>query len=148
MSLQSLSNVPGARHRTKRLGCGEASGHGKTSGRGNKGQYSRSGHKRKATFEGGQMRLVRRIPKRGFNNAAHRLVLLPVNVAALAQFENGTEVTEATLRAAGLVKGEADGVKILGEGDLARKLTVKAHGFSASARSKIEGAGGACVVVE
>lgn len=94
------------------------------------------------------MRLVRRIPKRGFNNAAHRLVLLPVNVAALAQFENGTEVTEATLRAAGLVKGEADGVKILGEGDLARKLTVKAHGFSASARSKIEGAGGACVVVE
>ena len=147
MSLHAQKNVQGARHRTKRLGCGEGSGHGKTSGRGTKGQYARSGHKYKATFEGGQMRLVRRVPKRGFN-AAYGPVTIPVNVGALAKFAAGSEVTIESLRAAGLVNGAIDRLKILGEGDLAAKLTVKAHGFSASARAKIEAAGGTCVVLE
>ena len=147
MSLHQSKNVPGARHRTKRLGCGEGSGHGKTSGRGTKGQYARSGHKFKATFEGGQMRLVRRVPKRGFN-AAHGAVVLPVNVGALAQVEAGSEVTVESLRARGLINGAIDRLKILGEGEPAARLTVKAHAFSASARSKIEAAGGTCVVLE
>ncbi len=146
MSLHQLTNKHGARHRTKRLGCGEASGHGKTSGRGSKGQYARSGHKYKPTFEGGQMRLIRRLPKRGFNNAAHSDVIRPVNVGDLSVFDEGAEITIETLRAAGLVKGEAQGVKILGDGDLKKRLTVKARSFSASARSKIEAAGGSCVV--
>jgi large subunit ribosomal protein L15 len=148
MNLHTLKNTPGARHRTKRLGCGEASGHGKTCGRGNKGQYARSGHKRKATFEGGQMRLIRRVPKRGFNNAAHATVLAPINVSNLGGFASGAEVTEATLRTAGLLKGLADGIKVLGDGELSKKLTVKANKFSASARAKIEAAGGSCVVIE
>jgi large subunit ribosomal protein L15 len=94
------------------------------------------------------MRLIRRVPKRGFNNAAHQIVLATVNVADLGRFDNGAEVTEESLRAAGLIKGFADVVKVLGDGELNKKLTVRAHGFSASARVKIEGAGGACVVVE
>jgi large subunit ribosomal protein L15 len=147
MSLHEQKNVPGARHRTKRLGCGEGSGHGKTSGRGTKGQYARSGHKVKATFEGGQMRLVRRVPKRGFNSA-YGPDVRPVNVGSLAQFAAGTEVTLETLRAAGVVSGAVDQLKILGDGEPAKGLTVKAHGFSASARAKIEAAGGTCVVVE
>lgn len=147
MNLHTLKNVPGSRQRKKRVGCGESSGHGKTSGRGNKGQMARSGHKRKPTFEGGQMRLIRRLPKRGFNHA-DGIVYFPVNVDLLSQFENGTEVTVKLLREQGLIKGTSDGVKILGDGALDKKLTVKANAFSASARSKIEAAGGACVVVE
>ena len=145
MNLHELKNRPGAVSRTKRLGCGEASGHGKTSGRGSKGQYARSGHKYKPTFEGGQMRLVRRVPKRGFTNAG-RLAIRPVNVGALSDFSEGSEVDLAAMRSAGLVNGLADGVKILGVGELKRKLTVKARGFSASARAKIEAAGGTCVI--
>lgn len=148
MNLHTLENRIGARHRTKRLGCGEASGHGKTCGRGTKGQYSRSGHKHKSTFEGGQMRLIRRIPKRGFNNKAHAYVYAPVNVGQLEQLEAGSEVTLESLRKAGLVQGLADGFKVLGNGELKKKLTVKASGFSASARAKIEAAGGSCVVAE
>jgi large subunit ribosomal protein L15 len=146
MKLHQMTNVPGARRRAKRVGCGEASGHGKTSGRGNKGQMSRSGHKRKPAFEGGQMRLIRRMPKRGFNQA-YSAVMVPVNLSALAGLDDGAVVNEATLRAAGLVRGHADGIKILGGGELAKKLTVTAHKFSASARAKIEAAGGTCVTI-
>lgn len=146
MNLHQLKNRPGARHVTKRLGCGEGSGHGKTSGRGTKGQYSRSGHKYKATFEGGQMRLIRRIPKRGFNHS-NRAGLAPVNLRDLSGFADGASVDEAALRAAGLVRGTADGVKILGDGVISKKLSVTAHAFSAAARAKIEAAGGSCALV-
>jgi large subunit ribosomal protein L15 len=147
MKLHQLTNRPGAVRAKKRVGCGESSGHGKTSCRGAKGQMSRSGHKRKPNFEGGQMRLIRRIPKRGFNHPS-KIVHLPVNVGDLARFEAGTEVSEAQLREAGLVRGRGDGVKVLGDGALDRKLTVRASAFSASARAKIESAGGTCVVIE
>lgn len=133
---------PGARHRRKRLGCGESSGHGKTSGRGHKGQKARSGGSVRAGFEGGQMPLVRRLPKRGFNNARFRTRLAPVNVEALNIFEDGTEVTEVLLREKGIVNGRWDGVKLLGSGEIKRRLTVRVNGASASAREKIEKAGG------
>ena len=147
MNLHELKNRPGAVSRTKRLGCGEASGHGKTSGRGSKGQYARSGHKYKAGFEGGQMQLIRRIPKRGFTNAG-RKTIAAVNVGDLDLFDNGADVSLAELQASGLVRGVVDGVKVLGDGELSKKLTIKATAFSASAKSKIEAAGGTCVVVE
>ena len=147
MNLHALKNRPGARHRTKRLGCGESSGHGKTCGRGTKGQMSRSGHKKKPTFEGGQMRLIRRIPKRGFNSA-YNVELLPVNVELLNRFDAGTEVTEELMRSSGLLRGVVDGVKILGDGEIKKNLVVKARAFSASAKAKIEAAGGSCVVVK
>ncbi|MFH0907756.1 MAG: 50S ribosomal protein L15 [bacterium] len=147
MNLHQLTNRPGARRPKKRVGCGESSGHGKTCGRGTKGQMSRSGHKRKPTFEGGQMRLIRRIPKRGFNHSS-KIVAIPVNVAELGRFDNGTEVSVDLLRKAGLVSGKTQAVKILGDGQLEKKLTVKAGAFSVSAKSKIEAAGGTCVVVE
>lgn len=130
-----------------RVGRGESSGKGKTSGKGNKGQMSRKGHKRKATFEGGQMRLIRRMPKRGFHSP-NRISYCPVNVVELAGFDQGSEVTVELLRKAGLVNGSDCKVKILGSGELDRKLVVKAHAFSASARSKIEAAGGTCEVVK
>lgn len=147
MNLHSLSNVPGARRRPKRVGCGESSGHGKTSGRGTKGQYARSGHKHKPAFEGGQMRFIRRIPKRGFNHAS-KLVSAPVNVGDLARFAAGAEITAALLVESGLVKNLSSPVKILGSGALDKALTVKANAFSAAAKAKIEAAGGSCVVVE
>jgi len=147
MNLHSLINTPGARKARMRVGRGESSGKGKTSGKGNKGQMSRTGHKHKPTFEGGQMRLARRIPKMGFTNPAHKQ-FIPVNVADLAQFEAGTEVTPAMLRAVGLAKGPAYGIKILGDGDLTVKLMVKAHAFSAGAKAKIEAAGGACEIIK
>lgn len=147
MRLHDLKPRPGAKHRRKRLGQGESSGHGKTSGRGGKGQTARSGSSIRIGFEGGQMPLIRRIPKRGFNNARFTTRYLPVNVAALNVFEDGARVDEAALRAAGLVNGRGDGVKVLGDGDLGRKLTVCAHAFSGSARAKIEAKGGTCEVV-
>jgi large subunit ribosomal protein L15 len=147
MRLHDLKPRPGAKHRRKRLGQGESSGHGKTSGRGGKGQTARSGSSIRIGFEGGQMPLIRRIPKRGFNNNRFRTVYLPVNVGSLNVFEDGTRVDEAALRAAGLANGRADGIKILGNGDLTRKLTVVAAAFSASARAKIEGKGGTCEVI-
>lgn len=146
MRLHNLKPRPGARHRRKRLGQGESSGHGKTSGRGGKGQTARSGSSIRIGFEGGQMPLVRRIPKRGFNNARHATRYLPVNVAALNVFEEGSRVDEAALRERGLANGRGDGIKILGDGELTRKLTVRAHAFSASARAKIEAKGGSCEV--
>ena len=146
MRLHDLKPRPGAKHRRKRLGQGESSGHGKTSGRGGKGQTARSGSSIRAGFEGGQMPLIRRIPKRGFNNARFTLRYLAVNVGDLDRFDNGARVDETTLRAAGLANGRADGVKILGDGELTKKLTVSAHAFSASARTKIETRGGTCEV--
>ena len=147
MRLHDLKPRPGARHRRKRLGQGESSGHGKTSGRGGKGQTARSGSSIRIGFEGGQMPLIRRIPKRGFNNARHATRYLPVNIDDLNRFEDGARVDELALHTAGLANGRADGIKILGSGDLTRKLTVVAHAFSASARAKIEAKGGTCELI-
>jgi len=146
MKLHALSNVPGARHRKMRVGRGEGPGKGKTSGRGHKGQMARKGHKHKEGFEGGQMRLIRRIPKRGFKNPG-RVEFIPVNAGVLEAFADGTEVTAALLRKTGLAKGSGQTVKILGHGDLSRKLTVRASAFSRTAKEKIEAAGGTCEVV-
>src|SRR5262245_13504666 len=148
MRLHDLKPRPGAKHRRKRLGQGESSGHGKTSGRGGKGQTARSGSSIRIGFEGGQMPLIRRIPKRGFNNARHATQYLPVNLDSLNQFDDGARVDADAMRNAGLANGPGDGIKILGGGELTRKLTVSAHAFSASARSKIEAKGGACEVIE
>ena len=146
MNLHSLKNTQGARHGRMRVGRGMGSGKGKTCGRGHKGQMSRKGHKHKPGFEGGQMRLVRRIPKVGFHNRT-RKTYVPVNVAALSRFEEGAEVTSSVLKATGLAKGPAGAIKILGGGKLDRKLIVKVPAFSAGARAKIEQAGGTCEVV-
>jgi large subunit ribosomal protein L15 len=147
MRLHDLKPRPGAKHRRKRLGQGESSGHGKTSGRGGKGQTARSGSSIRIGFEGGQMPLIRRIPKRGFNNARFTTRYLPVNIEALNAFDDGVRVDEAALRKVGLVNGNGDGVKILGHGDLTKKLVVCANAFSASAKTKIEAKGGKCEVV-
>jgi large subunit ribosomal protein L15 len=147
MRLHDLKPRPGAKHRRKRLGQGESSGHGKTSGRGGKGQTARSGSSIRIGFEGGQMPLIRRIPKRGFNNKRHGTRYLPVNLNDLNQFEDGTAIDVAALEKAGLANGRFHGIKILGTGDLTRKLTVTANAFSASARTKIEAKGGKCEVI-
>ena len=147
MRLHDLKPRPGAKHRRKRLGQGESSGHGKTSGRGGKGQTARSGSSIRIGFEGGQMPLIRRIPKRGFNNARHATDYVPVNLSDLNQFDDGARVDEATLRNAGLANGPVRKIKILGDGDLTRKLTISAHAFSASAKSKIEAKGGTCEII-
>jgi large subunit ribosomal protein L15 len=147
MRLHNLKPRPGAKHRRKRLGQGESSGHGKTSGRGGKGQTARSGSSIRIGFEGGQMPLIRRIPKRGFNNARHATRYIPVNLESLNQFSDGARVDFESLRKAGLANGKAEGVKILGTGELTRKLAVTAHAFSASARAKIEGKGGTCEII-
>ncbi len=146
MRLHNLKPNPGAKHRRKRLGQGESSGHGKTSGRGGKGQSARSGSSIRIGFEGGQMPLIRRIPKRGFNNARHATVYIPVNLSDLNRFEDGARVDEVALKAVGLANGKAAGVKILGTGDISKKLTVIASAFSTSARKKIEAKGGTCEV--
>src|SRR5512144_2048421 len=142
MRLHDLKPRPGAKHRTKRLGQGESSGHGKTSGRGGKGQTARSGSSIRIGFEGGQMPLIRRIPKRGFNNARHTTEYAPVNLELLNRFDNGARVDVETIRKAGLANGPVNLVKILGDGELTKKLTVAAHKFSAAAKEKIEKAGG------
>lgn len=146
MELHSLQPAKGSTHRKMRVGRGRSSGKGKTSGRGHKGAYARSGHKHKPLFEGGQMPMARRIPKRGFSNI-NRKVLAPVNVATLSAFEAGTVVTIDLLRQTGMVKGCWDGVKVLGNGEIAKKIAVKASAFSASAKEKIEAAGGSCEIV-
>jgi large subunit ribosomal protein L15 len=148
MRLHDLKPRPGAKHRRKRLGQGESSGHGKTSGRGGKGQTARSGSSIRIGFEGGQMPLIRRIPKRGFNNARHTVRYLPVNLESLNAFEDGSRVDATALQSLGLANGRSNGIKILGSGELTRKLTVSAHAFSASARSKIEAKGGTCELIE
>ena len=147
MRLHTLTNRPGARHRRKRLGQGESSGHGKTSGRGGKGQTARSGSSIRPGFEGGQMPLIRRIPKRGFNNARFTIKYIPVNLESLNRFEDGTRVDEAILRQTSLANGTLRRIKILGDGELKKKLTVVAHAFSATAKEKIEKAGGVCELI-
>ena len=138
---------PGARHRVKRLGCGESSGHGKTSGKGHKGQKARSGGSIRLGFEGGQMPLIRRIPKRGFNNTAFKITYAPVNLADLeTQFDAGT-IDEKGLREKGLVNGNWDGVKILGGGEVTKKFSLKVNAISASAREKLEKAGGSIEII-
>ena len=142
MNLHTLKPRPGAKHRVKRLGCGESSGHGKTSGKGHKGQKARSGGSIRLGFEGGQMPLIRRLPKRGFNNAAFKTVYAIVNVSDLNLFEDGALVDEASLLSKGLIRGNYDGVKVLATGALTKKLTVKADKISAAAVEKIRAAGG------
>lgn len=147
MQLHEIKPGPGARKRAKRVGRGIGSGHGKTSGRGQKGQHSRSGGGKGPYFEGGQMPLQRRLPKRGFSNARFAKVYNVVNVADLSRFDAGTVVDLEALKAAGLIRRPLDGVKILGNGDINVGLTVRAHAFSKSAVEKIEAAGGKAEVI-
>jgi large subunit ribosomal protein L15 len=147
MDLNNLKPKKGAKHSRKRVGRGPGSGNGKTAGRGEKGQKSRSGYSQRIGFEGGQMPLVRRLPKRGFTNIFKKEYAV-VNVSDLDRFEAGATVDEGTLRKAGLVKGRNDGIKILGDGKLSKKLIVNAHKFSATARKQIEAAGGTCQEIQ
>jgi len=140
--LHNLKPRPGARHRVKRLGIGESSGHGKTSGKGHKGQKARSGGSIRLGFEGGQMPLIRRLPKRGFNNAAFKKHYALINLDDLNQFEAGTVVNEQMLRESKHIRGHVAGLKILGRGELKHGLTIEADRFSGSAKEKIEKAGG------
>lgn len=143
MKLNELKPTPGSRHRRRRVGRGESSGLGKTCGKGHKGQKSRSGASIRPGFEGGQMPLMRRLPKKGFSNVQFKTNYAIINVKDLeAKFSDGDEVNEETLRACGLVKGVCDGVKILANGDITKKLTISVDKVSAAAREKIEKAGG------
>jgi len=143
MHLHSYSPNPGAKRRVKRLGCGESSGHGKTSCKGNKGQKARSGSGTRVGFEGGQMPLHRRLPKRGFNNYDFRDKVAVCNVGDLdALFEAGATIDEGALRAAGLINGRSDSIKVLGVGEITKALHLVVAHASASARDKIEKAGG------
>ena len=143
MELSNLTNTPGARERRKRVGRGCGSGMGKTSCKGQKGQQSRKGHKHKLVFEGGQMPLVRRLPTRGFNNAAFNAKALGVNLSSLeAKFENGAEITVADLAKAGYSDNKRPKIKILGVGEVTKKFTIKGIPCSATAKQKIEAAGG------
>jgi large subunit ribosomal protein L15 len=146
MELSNLSYAPGSRKNRKRVGRGEGSGHGGTSTRGHKGQYSRSGSKHRAWFEGGQMPLQRRIPKRGFTNI-FRVEYQTVNVDSLAGLEGVSTVTPEVLHQKRLVRKKDVPVKILGSGEITQALEVQAHAFSQSAREKIEKAGGKAVVI-
>lgn len=146
MDLSNLQPAAGSKHSDSfRRGRGHASGNGKTAGKGHKGQKARSGAPRLG-FEGGQMPLYRRIPKRGFTNRNSKTII-GINVAALEQFDNDTVVTVETLIEAGIVKNPRDGVKILGSGELTKKLTVKADAISEGAKAKIEAVGGTCEVI-
>ena len=142
MDLSNLTNVPGARHRRKRVGRGGGSGMGKTSTRGHKGQNARKGHKQKLGFEGGQMPLVRRLPKRGFNNARFNAKALAVNLSDLEKkFEAGAEITVESLAKAGFSDNKAPKIKLLAKGEVTKKFIVKVP-CSAAAKAKIEAAGG------
>ena len=143
MNLHTLKTNPGSKHRIKRLGKGESSGLGKTSGKGHKGQKARSGSGVRVGFEGGQMPIHRRLPKRGFNNVRFADKVVVVNTAHLQKFfEEGDTVNEESLRAKGLVKGAFDQIKVLSNGILNKKLTVSVDALSSSAKEKIEKAGG------
>lgn len=147
MKIDQLPGNPGNKQKRKRVGRGEGSGHGKTSGRGHKGAQSRSGYKRKLHYEGGQMPLMRRLPKRGFHNS-FRVEYQVVNIKDLDdRFEDGATVNKETLLEARLVRKKREPVKILGTGELTKKLTVEADWFSKSAREKIEAKGGSCVAL-
>ena len=146
MNLSTLKPAEGSKHSTNfRVGRGHGSGNGKTAGKGHKGQKARSGSPRPG-FEGGQMPLYRRIPKRGFTCINHKDIVA-INVSVLDRFEDGAEVTVDTLVECGIVKNPRDGVKILGNGELTQKLTVKANAFSKSAVEKIEALGGKAEVI-
>jgi large subunit ribosomal protein L15 len=142
MNLATLKPRPNSKHRVKRLGSGESSGHGKTSGKGHKGQKARSGGSIRLGFEGGQMPLIRRVPKRGFNNTAFKVVYATVNVADLNEFDDGATINEAALLEKKLIRGKYDGVKVLGSGELTKKLTIAVDKVSAAAAEKIQKAGG------
>lgn len=145
MELSNLRPAAGSKHNDFRRGRGHASGNGKTAGKGHKGQKARSGATRPG-FEGGQMPLYRRIPKRGFTNRNTKDIVA-INVSALERFESGSEVDIPALLSLGVIKNERDGVKILGNGELSKKLTVKVNAFSEGAKAKIEAAGGTCEVI-
>lgn len=147
MKLHELEKNIGATHRAKRKGLGRGSGNGKTSGRGQKGQNSRSGGGVRANFEGGQIPLYRRLPKRGFTNAKFKTTYAVINVSDLNRFEDGTVVTPALLKETGLLKNQLDGVKVLGNGTLEKKLTVQANKFSKEAIEKINKAGSKIEVI-
>ena len=148
MGLENLKPARGSTRPRKRVGRGPGSGLGKTSGRGEKGQKSRSGFARKPGFEGGQMPLHRRVPKRGFSNARFRKEYAEVNLGRLEVFEAGAIVTPEVLLKRGLIKKVRDGVKILANGELTKSLTVRAHRFSAKAQERIAGLGGKAEVLE
>ena len=146
MKLNQLTATPGATKERKRIGRGHGAGNGKTAGKGHKGQKARAGHGMRPGFEGGQMPLQRRIPKRGFNNIFAKDIV-SVNVGSLNGFEDGAAVDAAALMEAGIIKKCGDGVKILANGELTKKLTVKASAFSEAAKAKIEAAGGKAEVI-
>ncbi len=147
MKLHELSPAEGSKKAVKRIGRGPASGQGKTAGKGHKGQKARAGRGMRPGFEGGQMPLQRRLPKRGFNNIFAKEIAI-VNVAALDKsFEDGATVDIAALKAKGLIKKELDGVKVLGNGEISKKLTVQVNAYSDSAKAKIEAAGGKAEVI-
>ena len=147
MKLNELQRNIGATHAKKRVGRGPGSGLGKTSGRGQKGQKARSGGSINPVFEGGQLPLYRRIPKRGFSNAKFKTVYAVINLDELNRFEDGAVVTPALLKETGLVKKQFNGVKVLGTGKLEKKLTIQANKFSASALDKIKEAGSKAEVI-
>ena len=146
MKLYELSPAEGSKKGSKRVGRGHGSGWGKTAGKGHKGQKARSGGSIRPGFEGGQMPLQRRIPKRGFNNIFAKKIVA-INVSALEAFDDGAEVTTEALVEMGIVKDSFDGIKILGNGNLTKKLNVKVAAYSGSAKQKIEAAGGKAEVV-
>jgi large subunit ribosomal protein L15 len=147
MELNELKFTTGSNKNRKRVGRGIGTGHGKTSGRGQKGQNSRSGGGVRVGFEGGQNPLVFRIAKRGFNNYEFATRYAVINISDLEKFDNGVEVTPELLKEMGIVKKLEDGLKVLGNGELTKKLTVKAHKFSKTAKEKIESAGGKAEVI-
>lgn len=147
MKLNELKYTKGSKKDIKRLGRGSSSGTGKTSGRGENGQNSRSGGGVRVGFEGGQLPLYRRLPKRGFSNAMFKKTYAVINVADLNMFENDTVVTAELLKEMGIIKKQLSGIKVLGNGSLERKLTVRAHVFSKTAKEKIEAQGGKAEVM-
>ena len=146
MKLNQLTATPGSTKERKRIGRGYGAGTGKTAGKGHKGQKARAGHGQKPGFEGGQMPMQRRLPKRGFNNIFAKEIV-SINVGTLNKFEDGASVDAAALIEAGILKKDCDGIKILSNGTLTKKLTVKANAFSAAAKEKIEAAGGKAEVI-
>lgn len=147
MKLNNLKQALGSKRKPTRVGRGTSSGSGKTSGRGQKGQKSRSGYSRKAGFEGGQLPLFKRIPKRGFSNYEFKTEYAVVNLSDLNTFDEGVVVTPELLKTSGMVKKQLSGIKVLGNGKLEKKLTVRAHKFSETAKMKIEEIGGKAEVI-
>ena len=147
MKLNELKVTEGSKKVRNRVGRGTSSGNGKTSGKGHKGQKARSGYSRKAGFEGGQLPLYRRLPKRGFSNAKFKVEYATINLSDLNRFDEGTVVTPELLKEMGLVKNQLSGIKVLGNGTLEKKVIVRAHKFSAKAAEQIEKLGGKAEVI-